>query len=109
MDTNEVFSSDTTGLPPACTTDQVHLANGDRFSLTVESVVKEIASQPVRLLAYNRSVPGPTLRLREGAEAVVEVTNRGDLATTVHWHGLRLQNRYDGTELTQHPVPVGES
>lgn len=109
MDTDEVFSSDTTGLPPARSTELAHLAHGDRFSLTVEAVVKEIASQPVRLLAYNRSVPGPTLRLREGSQAVVEITNRGDLATTVHWHGLRLHNRYDGTELTQHPVPVGGS
>ena len=28
--------------------------------------------------------------------------------TTVHWHGLRLENRYDGTHETQPPIPVGD-
>ena len=39
----------------------------------------------------------------------VRVTNRGDLDATVHWHGLRLENRYDGTHDTQAPIPVGET
>src|SRR5918998_581585 len=33
--------------------------------------------------------------------------NEGDLEATVHWHGLRLDNRYDGTHETQAPIPVG--
>jgi FtsP/CotA-like multicopper oxidase with cupredoxin domain len=37
------------------------------------------------------------------------VINRGDLDATVHWHGLRLENRYDGTHDTQAPIPVGET
>ena len=32
---------------------------------------------------------------------VVDVDNEGDLEATVHWHGLRLENRYDGTHETQ--------
>jgi FtsP/CotA-like multicopper oxidase with cupredoxin domain len=39
----------------------------------------------------------------------VHVTNHGDLAATVHWHGLRLENRYDGTHDTQAPIGVGET
>jgi FtsP/CotA-like multicopper oxidase with cupredoxin domain len=39
----------------------------------------------------------------------VHVTNRGDLEATVHWHGLRLENRFDGTHDTQAPIPVGET
>jgi hypothetical protein len=31
---------------------------------------------------------------------VVDVINEGDLEATVHWHGLRLDNRYDGTTET---------
>jgi FtsP/CotA-like multicopper oxidase with cupredoxin domain len=38
---------------------------------------------------------------------LVNVVNDGDLEATVHWHGLRLENRYDGTLATQHPIPVG--
>jgi FtsP/CotA-like multicopper oxidase with cupredoxin domain len=53
-------------------------------------------------------VPGPTLRAPEGGEIRVRVQNRGDLEATVHWHGLRLDNRFDGTHETQDPVQVGE-
>ena len=33
----------------------------------------------------------------QGATVTVHVTNEGDLEATVHWHGLRLENRFDGT------------
>ena len=40
----------------------------------------------------------------------VHVTNDGDLKATVHWHGLRLENKYDGVpHETQTPIPVGGS
>ena len=48
--------------------------------------------------------PGPTLRVRQGTEIVVHAVNCGDLDATVHWHGLRLDNRYDGTTETQAPI-----
>jgi FtsP/CotA-like multicopper oxidase with cupredoxin domain len=60
----------------------------------------------VRMLAYSGSIPGPTLRVPEGAEVVVDIENQGDLEATVHWHG-RLENRYDGTHETQELIPVG--
>jgi FtsP/CotA-like multicopper oxidase with cupredoxin domain len=60
------------------------------------------------MLAYNGSIPGPTLAVREGSEIAVNFVNEGDLEGTIHWHGLRLENRYDGTHETQRPVPVGE-
>src|SRR5690348_4183714 len=60
------------------------------------------------MLGYNGSVPGPNLKVRQGSEVVVHVTNDGDLDTTVHWHGLRLENKYDGVpHETQTPIPVG--
>ena len=39
----------------------------------------------------------------------VNVTNEGDLEATVHWHGVRLENRFDGTHDTQAPIPVGDT
>ena len=60
------------------------------------------------MLAYNGSIPGPTLKVREGSEVIVDVENQGDMDATVHWHGLRLENRYDGTHETQRPMAVGE-
>jgi hypothetical protein len=41
--------------------------------------------------AYNGSVPGPTLKVQQDSEILVHVENHGDLDTTVHWHGLRLE------------------
>jgi FtsP/CotA-like multicopper oxidase with cupredoxin domain len=60
------------------------------------------------MLAYNGSIPGPTLKVREGSEIVVDIENQGDVEATVHWHGLRLENRYDGTHETQRPMGAGE-
>src|SRR5215208_337906 len=101
------FAIDTTGLPQAVGTTVVDLADGDAFELRIAPVTKQIGDATVRMLAYNGSIPGPTLRVREGSELLVNVANEGDLEATVHWHGLRLDNRYDGTHETQSPIPVG--
>ena len=68
---------------------------------------KRLGDDAVRMLGYNGSIPGPTLRVPEGSEIQVDVHNDGDLEATVHWHGLRLENRYDGTHETQRPIRVG--
>jgi FtsP/CotA-like multicopper oxidase with cupredoxin domain len=70
-------------------------------------VTKQIGDATVRMLAYNGSIPGPTLRVRQGTEVVVNAANDTDLETTVHWHGLRLDNRFDGTHHTQDPIEQG--
>ena len=72
-------------------------------------IVKEVGEATVRMLAYNGSIPGPTLKVQQGSEIEVNVINDGDLEATVHWHGLRLENRYDGTHETQEPIQVGAS
>ena len=101
------FPTDTAGLAQAAPTRVVELADGDTFELRIAPVAKRIGDDTVRMIAYNGSVPGPTLRVRQGSELVVDVVNEGDLEATVHWHGLRLKNRYDGTHETQAPIPVG--
>ena len=101
------FPRDTAGLPAASATAVVELADGDRFELRIAPVAKRIGDATVRMLAYNGSIPGPTLRVAQGSEILVDVDNEGDLEATVHWHGLRLDNRYDGTHETQEPIAVG--
>ena len=102
------FPTDVSGLPEARASEFVELADGDRFDLWIAPVAKRLGGVTVRMLAYNGSIPGPTLRVREGSEIVVEVENQGDVEATVHWHGLRLENRYEGTHETQPPMQVGE-
>jgi FtsP/CotA-like multicopper oxidase with cupredoxin domain len=103
------FPTATEGLPEAQGSERVELVDGDEVTLDIAPVKKEIGGSVVRMLAYNGSVPGPTLVAQQGATITVHVTNRGDLDATVHWHGLRLENRYDGTHETQAPIPVGDS
>ena len=103
------FPTDVAGLPEAARPEVLELADGDEVELRIAPAAKRIGEATVRMLAYSGSVPGPTLRVREGSELVVIVANEGDLGATVHWHGLRLDNRYDGTHETQAPIPVGAS
>ena len=107
MNTTQHFPREIAGLPAARPTEIVELADGERFELRIAPVTKRIGDATVRMLAYNGSIPGPTLRVRQGSEIEVDVINEGDLEGTVHWHGLRLENRYDGTHETQAPIPVG--
>src|SRR4051794_7173469 len=101
------FPTDATGLPESAAPELVELADGEEIQLRIAPVAKRIGDDRVRMLGYNGSIPGPALRVRQGAHALVKVVNDGDLEATVHWHGLRLENRYDGTHETQAPIPVG--
>jgi FtsP/CotA-like multicopper oxidase with cupredoxin domain len=104
----ESFPTDPTGLPEAGRPQLLELADGDTLELQVGPVAKRLGDTTVRMLGYNGSIPGPTLKVQQGSEIVVHVLNQGDLDTTVHWHGLRLENRYDGVpHETQAPIPVG--
>jgi FtsP/CotA-like multicopper oxidase with cupredoxin domain len=102
------FPTDPAGLPEASRLELLELADGDTLELRVGPVAKPLGDTTVRMLGYNGSIPGPTLKVAQGTEIVVHVENHGDLDTTVHWHGLRLENRYDGVpHETQAPIPVG--
>jgi FtsP/CotA-like multicopper oxidase with cupredoxin domain len=104
----ESFPTDPTGLPEATRPELLELAPGDTLDLQVGPVAKRLGDTTVRMLGYNGSVPGPILKVQQGSEIIVHVENQGDLDTTVHWHGLRLENRYDGVpHETQAPIPVG--
>src|SRR5918994_2952717 len=103
------FPTSVEGLTEAERPEVVELSDGDEFELRIAPVTKEIGDNSVRMLAYNGSIPGPTLKVRQGSEILVHAVNEGDLEATVHWHGLRLEIEYDGTHQTQTPIPVGES
>ena len=45
---------------------------------------------------YNGTVPGPLLRLREGRQVSVDITNDTDIADIIHWHGLYVSSVVDG-------------
>jgi hypothetical protein len=105
---DDLFSTDTAGLTDAARPEHIRLREGDRFDLRIEPVRKRLDDAELRMLGYNGSIPGPTLHVDQGSEIIVQVTNDGDVEATVHWHGLRLENRYDGVpHETQSPIPIG--
>ncbi len=108
MSDQELFTTDTAGLAEVSSPSVIRLHDGERFDLRIGPVRKHVDGAEVRLLAYDGSIPGPTLHVDQGSEITVQVSNDGDIETTVHWHGLRLDNRYDGVpHETQEPIPIG--
>ncbi|NVO54858.1 multicopper oxidase family protein [Rhodobacteraceae bacterium B1Z28] len=54
------------------------------------------------------TVPGTPLRLKQGERLQRRLLNNLPQATSVHWHGIRIDNAMDGVPgLTQDPVPTG--
>ena len=62
---------------------------------------------PTEAFAYNGSVPGPTIDVYEGDRVVVHFRNDLPEPTTIHWHGLHIPARMDGSPLR--PVAAGAS
>ena len=106
----DTFATATTGLPEATRPQTMQFADGETLELRMGPVTKRLAGTTLRMLAYNGSIPGPTITVRQGENLTVHATNDVDLDMTVHWHGLRLENRYDGVPHdTQQPIAPGES
>jgi manganese oxidase len=91
----------------------VYTTDGDVkvFHLKAEKIRWE--SQPGKLvnaMAYNRMIPGPTIRVREGDRVRIIVENGMDEPHTTHWHGLFVPNNMDGVPgISQDPIMPGES
>ena len=58
---------------------------------------------------YNGTVPGPEFRFKVGDQVIVHFTNFLPEPSSIHWHGVELNNASDGTPVTQNPVKNGES
>jgi FtsP/CotA-like multicopper oxidase with cupredoxin domain len=84
------------GLPEALPMGEIRAKDGDTVRLTVSYVAKRIAGRKVRMLAYNGSVPGPVLKVPQGAAITLLLKNGTNLPTTLHSHGVRLDSRSDG-------------
>jgi len=86
------------------------LGDGDTLDLTAMLVRRTVRGHSFVMYGFNGEVPGPLIRVPQNATITVRFHNRIDLPSTVHWHGLRLDNRYDGVPgVTQTEVPPGGS
>jgi suppressor of ftsI len=96
-------------LPLAHPSEIMPLDDGDTLDLTAMLVRREIRGHVFVMYAFNGQVPGPLIRVPQNAEIVVRFHNHIDLPSTVHWHGVRLDNRSDGAPgITQQAVAPGD-
>jgi suppressor of ftsI len=97
-------------VPAVKPTKTVRLNDGDTLDLTAGLVRRTVNGHTFVMYAFNGMVPGPLIRVQQRASIVVRFHNRIDLPSTVHWHGLRHDNRDDGVPgLTQAEVAPGKS
>ncbi len=99
-----------TDVPEAEPRRVVPLTDGDTLKLTATLVRRTLQGTSFIMYGYNQQYPGPLLHVKRGSTVVVHFTNEIELPTTIHWHGLRLDNQFDGVAgLTQDVVKRGES
>ena len=81
------------------------------FNLTVERIRWETKEgKVVEAWAFNRQVPGPTIRVREGERVRMVVKNLLPEGTSAHWHGIEVPNNMDGVPgISQDPIAPGDS
>jgi CopA family copper-resistance protein len=78
------------------------------YNLTIEENKMTLGGVSANAMTINSSIPGPVLEFEEGDLAIINVTNKMDEETSVHWHGLILPNFYDGVPyLTTPPIEPG--
>lgn len=104
------FDLDPSAFPLAEPSRAVDLAPGDTLDLLVSPVRRMIRGREYLMYGYNNQYPGPFIRAERGTTVTVRVRNEIRFPTTVHWHGIRLDYRFDGVPgLPQPPIEPGES
>lgn len=97
-------------VPLARPRELVPLADGGTLTLVAAPVRRVLFGRTVTMLGFNGQYPGPLIQVDQASTIVVTFVNQTDFPTAVHWHGLRLDNRFDGApHVTQEPVPPGGS
>ncbi|MCP4389539.1 MAG: multicopper oxidase domain-containing protein [Gammaproteobacteria bacterium] len=72
-------------------------------------VFGEDQEKATQVMYYNQSIPGSVIRIPQGRKSIIHLQNALDEPTSVHWHGLRIDNAMDGVpDVTQPPVMPGQ-
>lgn len=109
-DVSSYLPADAADAPVARPRELIRVADGDALTLTAAAVRRVLFGRSVTVLGFNGQYPGPLIHVDEASAIRVRFVNRTDFPTAIHWHGLRLDNRFDGVpHVTQEPVPPGGS
>jgi CopA family copper-resistance protein len=86
------------------------LVSNGPINLEIESRRIQIAGSIASATTINGGVPGPEIRLKEGQDAVIRVTNRMDETSSIHWHGILLPPNMDGVPgISYDGIAAGET
>lgn len=84
--------------------------SGEEIALNVGHSRFAIGGQTGRAVTVNGTVPGPLIRLREGQDVRLAVTNTLGEDTSIHWHGVLVPFQMDGVPGVSFPgIPPGET
>ena len=65
-------------------------ALADVYNLEIDQFERTVDGKTLTGVSINGTSPGPLLRLREGEDVTINVTNTLDVDTSLHWHGIIL-------------------
>ena len=78
------------------------------INLVVDYKIVNFAGKQRKAIAVNNQIPAPTLYLKEGDKVTINVHNRLDEETAIHWHGILLPWQMDGVlGVTQQGISPG--
>ncbi len=79
-------------------------------NLSVQAKQVNFTGEAATALSINDQIPAPTLHFKDGDEVTINVHNKLDVGTSIHWHGILLPWQMDGVEgVTQAPIKSGET
>ncbi len=106
----ELDEEQRSSLPRATEQQVIELRDGDSLDLNAGLVLRDLGDRRIIMYAFNGQTPGPLLKVKQHATITVNFTNNIEFPTTLRWHGVRLENEFDGVPgLTQRPVRPGNS
>src|SRR3989344_3268485 len=89
------FSASVSGVDTVKPQEVVNLSKGDTYNLTASIVKKTINGQEVKMLAYNGSIPGPLIKVSQGAEITLKFTNKLKFPDAgVFWYHPHIREDY---------------
>ncbi|MBT8141478.1 MAG: multicopper oxidase domain-containing protein [Gammaproteobacteria bacterium] len=80
------------------------------YDLTIDTTLVNYSGKEVMAMTVNGGIPGPTIEADVGDHVTINVHNKMDVASSIHWHGILLPNRQDGVPyLTTPPIKAGQT